>query len=334
MSQTEQLSVPSPTVLVLGATGYLGKAIINELSIRGIDYIGASRTPPNGEKWVPCNILDKDSIKNAITSSGATHIIHSAGMVSHADEDAERIWNIHVKGTENVCAIAQDMNIQRVIYLSTSGTVAVSDDPDQVATEESPSPFATITSWGYYRSKYFAEQVALDYAHKGLPLICLNPSLLLGSGKGGESTKSVELFLDDKIPLAPCGGVAFVDVQDVATTVVHSLHKGRSGQRYLLNGANMTFMEYYSRIARLAEKPAPLMTMPTLTRKALRWFPNINKIGIHLEKSDVEIASYFWYADSKKAIEELDFNPRDPMDTLYDTVQALQEDDFAWFSKN
>ena len=333
MTQLEPSTTSSQTVLVLGATGYLGSAILKELTKKGIHHYGASRTPPSGDEWVPCNILDKDSIKEAITSTGATHIIHSAGMVSHDPADAERIWNIHVLGTENVCSVAQDANIQRVVYLSTSGTVAVSDDPDLIATEESPSPFATITQWGYYRSKFFAEQIALDFAKKGLSLICLNPTLLLGSGNGGESTKSVELFLDDKIPLAPCGGIAFVDVQDVAMTVVDSLHKGRSGERYLLNGSNMTFMDYYSRIARLAEKPAPFMKMPSITRKALQWFPSINKVGIHLDRSDVEIASYFWYASSEKAIKELHFHPRDPMDTLYDTVHSLKKDDFAWFSE-
>ena len=93
----------------------------------------------------------------------------------------------------------------------------------------------------------------------------------------------------------------------------------------------MTFMEYYSRIARLDDKAAPLMKMPSITRKALSWFPSINKVGIHLDKSDVEIASYFWYANSTKAEEVLEFTPRDPMDTLFDTVEELQKDDFQFF---
>ena len=256
-------------------------------------------------------------------------------MVSHRPEDAERVWKIHVTGTENVCAACMEQSVERVVYLSTSGTIAVSDDPESIPDETAESPFSTITQWGYYRSKYFAEQTALDYAKKGLPLICLNPSLLLGAGNGGESTKSVELFLEDKIPLAPCGGIAFVDVEDVAKTTVNALTMGKLGERYLLNGANLTFMDYYSRIARLADKPAPLMSMPSFTRKALSWFPKAKKVGLHLEKSDVEIASYFWYADASKAKAELNFTPRDPMDTLLDTVNALEakQEDFSWFSE-
>ena len=274
----------TPKVLVIGASGYLGQALLVELTKQEFDYVGTSRKPLEGSGMVYCDVLDRASIIQAIESTGATHVIHSAGMVSHRPEDAERVWKIHVTGTENVCAVCMEQSVERVVYLSTSGTIAVSDDPDSIPDETAESPFSTITQWGYYRSKYFAEQTALGYAQKGLPLICLNPSLLLGAGNGGESTKSVELFLDDKIPLAPCGGVAFVDVEDVAKATVNALTMGKLGERYLLNGANLTFMDYYSRIARLADKPAPLMSMPSFTRKALSWFPKAKKVGLHLEK--------------------------------------------------
>ena len=325
-----------PKILVIGASGYLGQALLEELNHRNIDHVGTSRSPIEGSGMVYCDVLDKESIVQAIENTGATHVIHSAGVVSHRPEDAERVWKIHVTGTENVCAVCMELSIDRVVYLSTSGTIAVSDDPDAIADETAESPFSTITQWGYYRSKYFAEQTALDYAQRGLPLICLNPSLLLGAGNGGESTKSIELFLEDKIPIAPCGGVAFVDVEDVAKTTVNALNMGRVGERYLLNGANLTFMDYYSRIARLSDKPAPMMSMPSFTRKALSWFPKIKKVGLHLDKSDVEIASYFWYADAGKAKAELNFQPKDPMDTLLDTVQALEakQEDFSWFADN
>ncbi len=333
---SEDATLPSkkePTVLVIGATGYLGQAILKVLKDRDIRHVGTSRSPQEGDGLIYCDILQQTSIEAAIQNSAATHVIHTAGMVSHRPEDAERVWKIHVTGTENVCTVCSELNVERVVYLSTSGTIAVSDDPDTIPNETADSPFSTITQWGYYRSKYFAEQIAMDFAKDGLPLICLNPSLLLGAGNGGESTKSVELFLDDKIPLAPCGGIAFVDVEDVAKTTVNALRMGRVGERYLLNGANFTFMDYYSRIARLSDKPAPMMQMPSLTRKALSWFPKMKKVGLHLDKSDVEIASYFWYADASKAIQELNFAPKDPMDTLLDTVNALQEqqNQFGWF---
>jgi len=263
-------------------------------------------------------------------------VIHTAGLVSHATKDAERLWKIHVEGTQNVVDIALESKVERVVYLSTSGTIAVSDDPDRIACEDDPAPFDLLKAWPYYRSKYFAEQIALDASQKGLNLISLNPSLLLGpNDPTGASTNAIQLFLDNKIPMAPCGGVGFVDVRDVASTAVHALRNGQSGECYLLNAANMSFLEFYQRIARLSNKSAPMLKMPSLTRKALGWFPRMKKVGLHLDKEDVELASYFWYADSSKAKETLDFQARDSMDTLYDTVDSLlkQNDGFSWFSE-
>lgn len=317
------------TVLVIGATGFLGSQIRSELSTRNISYIATSRTPQADDKFIVCNVLDTESIRQAM--QGVDIVIHSAGLVSHDPKRAEDVWKIHVTGTENVLSVAKELGIKRVVYLSTSGTIGVSDSAENIAKEDSPSPFSFITNWGYYRSKYFAEQIALKYAQQGLPLVCLNPSLLLGPGDRGESTKSIKLFLDDKIPLAPCGGVAFVDVRDVAKTVVDAISVGKTGERYLLNSSNMKFVEFYQRVARLANKPAPFMQMPDITRKALSWF-KIDKVA-QVEKSDMEIASHFWYVDASKAQKDLGFQGRDPMDTLFDTVEYLQQDDFDWFKK-
>jgi dihydroflavonol-4-reductase len=321
-------------VLLIGGTGFLGTEIQKILLAQDIDFQATSRSPNPEEHFVTCNILDKESLRAAM--EGCSHVIHSAGLVSHSPSDSELLWKIHVEGTQNVFDMALELGIKRIVYMSTSGTIAVSDDSKAIPNEESASPFELLKDWPYYRTKYFAEEIALSFAKKGLEVISLNPSLLLGpNDPNGASTNSIQLFLDDKVPLAPCGGVGFVDVRDVAQISVKALSEGLSGERYLLNSSNMSFLEFYQRIARLADKPAPMMKMPNLTRKALAWFPKIKKIGLHLKKEDVELASYFWYVDSKKAMNSLNFKPRDSMDTLYDTVSSLQkkEEDFSWFSE-
>ena len=151
----------TPKVLVIGASGYLGQALLVELNEQKFDYVGTSRKPLEGSGMIYCDVLDKESIVQAIESTGATHVIHSAGMVSHRPEDAERVWKIHVTGTENVCAVCMELSVERVVYLSTSGTIAVSDDPESIPDETAESPFSTITQWGYYRSKYFVRVTRL-----------------------------------------------------------------------------------------------------------------------------------------------------------------------------
>ena len=232
--------------------------------------------------------------------------------------------------------------VRRVVLVSTSGTIAVSQHPDAMATENDDVPESIISAWPYYRSKLYAEQFAM--AFQGLDVICLNPSLLLGPGDdvGGMSTHAVRTFLDHGVPIAPSGGISFVDVRDVATVVDSALTKGEAGQRYLIASANMRFVDFYARLARITGRDAPIVAMPKFSRRALGWFPAWGKkegigmgIGPVISRADLELSSHYWYADAAKATATLGFSPRDPLATLEDTVADLLEKQgkaFARFS--
>jgi len=172
-------------------------------------------------------------------------------------------------------------------------------------------------------------------------VISLNPSLLLGPGDDadGQSTSSVRRFLDGQIPAVPPGGLSYVDVRDVADAVIAAFENGRGGTRYLLGGANMTFREFYNKLARIADKPAPMANMPSITRKIISWIPGLDQItsavGADLSKEELEIACHYWYVDSSRAQQNLKWTSRDPLRTLEDTVFDIQrrEGDFApWVS--
>ena len=97
----------------------------------------------------------------------------------------------------------------------------------------------------------------------------------------------------------------------------------------------MSFLNFYQKIARISDKNPPILQMPKFTRKALGWIPNWKKIGenvgMTLERHDVLLASHFWYVDDTKARKELDWEPRDPLQTLEDTIKEIKdrEDNFS-----
>ncbi len=318
----------SAKVLVTGATGFLGREVVPRLVAAGHDVRAMSRREGahyEGATAVVGDVLEPETLGAAL--EGCEVVVHAAGLVSHHPEDARRCWMVHVAGTENVLDAARDAGVKRVVYLSTSGTLAVSEDADAVADESGPDPLMLIKEWPYYRSKYFAEQAAMERSGQGLEVVCLNPSLLLGPGDSeGESTRPVRLFLDDQVPAAPPGGLSFVDVRDVADAVAAAITRGRGGRRYLLGGANLTFSEFYARLARLSNKSAP-PTMPKISRDVLRWIPKLGRDGIPfapaLNREEVELACYTWYVDSGRAGEELGWTPRDPTKTLVDTIQDI-----------
>ncbi|MEC7947714.1 MAG: NAD-dependent epimerase/dehydratase family protein, partial [Myxococcota bacterium] len=241
-------------------------------------------------------------------------------------------WDVHVQGTENVLTAARQAGVRRVIHISSSGTIAVSNDPDFVGTEDSPDPLPFVKTWPYYRAKYISEEAALSV--DDLDVIVLNPSLLLGPGDAldGGATRSVRMLLDDGVPLPPGGTVAFVDVRDVADAVELCLHRGSPGRRYLLNAANLTWRDFFARLARISGQNEPMAPLPArFTRRLLRWLPELGKDselglgGARLSREELELASHHWSCSAARAEEELGWQARDPQATLEETVFDLQE---------
>ncbi|MEC7986733.1 MAG: NAD-dependent epimerase/dehydratase family protein [Myxococcota bacterium] len=321
-------------VFLTGGTGFLGAHIREELAAQGIDYVSLSRSPQSDATFVQGDLLRPETYIEHLQDCDA--FIHAAGEVQHDADAADWMWNIHVGGAKAILEAIKQSPIQRLIYLSTSGTIGVSEEEDIVATEDSPSPFSLVKEWPYYRAKMFAEQHVLEEAPEQVDVVCLNPSLFLGpNDTKRSSTKSIQLFLDDQLPLSPAGGLSFADVRDVAKTVVTALEKGRSGERYLLSGCNLLFHDFYKKIARISGKNPPLAPMPKKGHKIFGWFPkwkNIGEsVGLDLKRSDLILAAHYWYVDSSKAEAELGWSPRDPLRTLEDTVFYMQQDHFADF---
>ena len=341
-------------IVITGATGFLGRHTARQLAGTGHSLLCLSRSgtlpaglpPTDTVQSASVDVMDEAALDAAF--DGQDVLVHAAGVVSHSLADAARTTALHITGTDRAMRAARRAGIKRVIYLSTSGTIAVGTDPNQVFDEDAPPPLDIIDRWPYYRSKLFAEQIALKHNDADLPVICLNPSLLLGPGDDplGKSTEAVRTFLDDGVPLAPPGGIAFVDVRDVADAIERALTRGTPGQRYLLNGCNQTFEAFFARLGRLSGKAAPMGALPgRATREALRWLPGLGRdggigigVGARISREDMELASHTWSCDSSRAQKALGWNPRDPLETLRDTIADLRShqgsvfDAFATFS--
>ena len=307
-------------VLITGASGFLGTHLMERLG-RDHEVVGLCRRPGSRDKCVAGDVLDRATLAGPM--EGCDAVVHSAGGVSHRPEDAGWLNDVHVTGTENVLAAAAEAGVGRVVHVSSSGTVAVSGD-DRVHDEGSPEPLDVIKGWPYYRAKLFAEQAALKAG-----AIVVNPSLLLAPGDvDGSSTGSVQLLLDGSLPAVPAGGLSFVDVRDVAEAVALALEKGTPGERYLLGAANLPRRDYYARLARIAELPEPRWTVPRAGGRLMGWMPASIKTAVAdrfgADPFELEMASHFWYLDASKARDELGWAPRDPGETLADTVADLR----------
>ncbi len=321
-------------VLVTGGSGFLGRHLVARLLTEGREVRVACRNPDAalskaGARCFEASVLDHKALAEALKD--CTAVFHLAGRVSRDPRDASALRALHVEGTRCLLEQTAQAGIKRVVYLSTSGTIACSRDPLAIASEETPYPWKLCQRWPYYRSKIEAEMYALSAAETlRLDLICLNPSLLLGPGDlRGSSTGDVLQVMQRQLPAIPSGGVNFVDVRDVAAAAQTAETRGRPGARYLLGGVNWSLRAFISRVGALAEVPVPRVAAPNLlTRWAARGLSGV--YGLFgkpppLDPVSVEMSQVFWYFSSALAQAELDFKPRAPDQTLLETIADLRQ---------
>ena len=315
-----------------GATGFLGGHLVKALVDAGHDVVATSRRggEAHGTAVAAVDALDEDAVRRS--AEGCDGGFLAFGHVSRDPADAEALHRVHVRGTRAALAGLRAAGVPRVVHVSTSGTIAVGTDPDQVHDESSQAPLELVARWPYYRAKLYAEREALEASEPPeFEVVIVNPTLLLGPGDSRESsTGDVRRFLDRSIPAVPGGGLSFVDVRDAADACVAAMETGRAGERYLLSAKNLTVGAFFDRLERISGVKAPRLRMPpsrALAVGANRLLSRaIRAIGGEppVDEISVEMAQYFWYCDPAKAERELGFSPRDPGETLRDTVEDMR----------
>jgi len=323
------------STLITGGTGFLGSHLVRQLVEEGARDLRVMATSiPDwlvdlGVETFSGSITAPEDVKRAV--EGITEVYHLAGKVSRERKDAREMYEVHVEGTRLLCDAAKAAGVKTIVLASTSGTIAVTEDGEVIPDETYAAPLEIISRWPYYASKTYQEMAALErFSGRGLRLVIMNPSLLLGPGDDRlSSTKVVLDFMAKKIGAVPTGGVSFVDARDAALTFRNAMKKGRHGERYLLGAANWTFNKFFGRLERLTKISAPRFALPA--RIAVGGAQLVDSFfkqwdwASPVEPGAIEMAQYYWYLNCSKAARELAFKPRDPSETLHDTVSYLRE---------
>ncbi len=320
-------------IAVTGGTGFLGGALVERLVAAGhrvtvLARGGAPALERLGVHVVRGELPDPKAAD--ILADGAEAVFHLAGRVSRDPADGPAMYRLHVEGTRVLLDAVRRAGTRRFVLASSSGTIGVSAT-ERVATEADDYPLDVVGRWPYYLSKIYEEKLALAFGAGGNPqVVCLNPSLILGPGDARlSSTGDIWKFLHRDIPAMPSGGLSFVDVRDAAAAFETALAKGRAGERYLLGAANMPFTEFFGRLSRLTGVAPPRLRLPSrvnvLGASLLERWSSFRGVEPPIDRASVEMGERWFYVDSTKAREELGFAPRDPQETLRDTVRWMRE---------
>ena len=317
--------------LVTGASGFLGWHVASVLLQRGYRVRAlcrpASAVRELNVERVTGDLRDKDSLNRAV--EGCQVVFHVAADYRLWSRNPQELYASNVEGTRNVLDAAERAGVERVIYTSTVGCIGM--PPDREGNEETPVSISDMAGH-YKRSKWLAEQVALEKARAGLPVVIVNPTAPVGDHdwKPTPTGKIIVDFLRDKLPAFVDTGLNLVDVRDTALGHLLAAERGKPGERYILGCENITLKEILGRLGTLAAKPAPRTQVPYPVAYAAglvsTGWANLTGKPPMAPLEAVRMARKRMFVSTDKAKRELSFQPR-PVNEALDRA-------IGWFRAN
>jgi dihydroflavonol-4-reductase len=320
--------------LVTGATGFIGSAITRELLKDGEEVkvlVRKTSDTRNIDKLdvekAYGDIRDSESMKEAL--KGCDTLYFTAAYFAHWAPDPKLLYEVNVGGTKATLKAAFEAGIEKVVYTSTNNAIAASG----------PTPANEEKAFNYWESgdhysmsKYIAENEARIFVTRGLPLVMVNPTLVIGINDI-KPTPSGQMIIDTATQNMPGyidGGVNLIDVEDVARGHILAAKKGRVGERYLFGNRNMTVHDYLHLIAEIAGVKPPSLKLPYSVALAMG---HLFELGASITKkppivtaSEVRIGKMTEWYDCSKAVNELGL-PQTPIDL---TIRKA----LNWFEEN
>jgi dihydroflavonol-4-reductase len=249
--------------LVTGASGFLGWHVARALVERGYAVRAllrpGSRIQGLDVERVAGDLRDPSSLARAAAGCGL--VFHVAADYRLWARDPRDLYRSNVDGTRNLLQAARAAGAERVVYTSTVGCIGV--PAGGIGDETTPVALSEMVG-DYKRSKFLAEQVALEFARGGFPVVIVNPTAPVGDHdvKPTPTGKIVLDFLNGGMPAFIDTGLNVVDARDTAEGHLLACERGKPGERYILGSENLTLAQILQKLAAIAGRPAPAVRLP------------------------------------------------------------------------
>ncbi len=254
---------------VTGATGFLGSHVARVLSEQGAELRLLVR-PTSNLRNLEClkaetatgDLRDAASLEKAM--SGCDTVFHVAADYRLWVRDPNEMYRSNVEGTRAILDAARKNGVSRVVYTSSVATMGFTSD-GHPADEDSPVSLADMIG-PYKRSKFMAEQIALEAGRNGMHVVTVNPTTPVGEQdvKPTPTGRIVVDFLKRKFPAYVETGLNLVDVKECARGHIAALERGRPGERYILGGENLTLKQILDKLGAITGLPSPRIKLPYL----------------------------------------------------------------------
>lgn len=300
--------------LVTGGSGFVGSHVVRALlakrrTVRCLVRAGSRRDNLDGlpVEIAVGDLTDPASLARAL--SGVHTLYHVAADYRLWAKDPQELYRANAGGTESILAAAAGAGVAKVVYTSSVAALGLKDDGSP---GDETTPVVRDRIIGHYKkSKYDAEQVAVAWAAKGLPVVIVNPSTPIGERdiKPTPTGKLIVDFLNRKLPAYVDTGLNLVDVRDVAAGHLAAAEKGRAGERYILGNRDMTLKEILDTLALLTGLPAPTVRLPhwiplSVAAVSTAWAGLTGKAP-EISLESVRMSTHRMFFDPGKAVREL-----------------------------
>ncbi len=253
-------------VLVTGADGLLGSYLVRELleagyGVRALIQAESPATTLDGldiDRHIGDLTSDRD-LEKAV--SGCRHVFHCAAIAS-IWADPGLLWRINVDCTRRLLDLCLAEKIGRLVFVGSASSFQFG--PRQQPGDETGGFPEAHRGNAYMESKHEATRLVREYVeHRGLDAVIVVPTFMLGYFDSRPSSgELVRQFVNRPLPFTPGGGRNFVHARDVARAMVTALREGRCGETYIAAGENLSYKDFFSRVARLAGSRAPRFVLP------------------------------------------------------------------------
>jgi dihydroflavonol-4-reductase len=323
------------TVLVTGATGFLGSAVARTLvqdghTVRclvrkGCDLSNLVGLPLD---YAQGDVTDLDAVRQAV--QGCDQVIHLAAIYAMWMKDFSLMYRVNVNGTYKVLTACRDAGVKKVVHVSSVAALGAHSGLGQPPANESVTFNLAHAGAPYFITKYQSEQVALDFAAKGLPVTIVNPTVILGPNDRLPTPSGAMILnvLKGKLPGYIRGGMNLVDVRDCARGTVNALERGRVGEKYILGNRNVEMKEFFDLIVRVAghgkspriKFPVFMAVQSAYAEELIAWLTGKSPVNT---AAWVRVGSQYLWWDSAKAVKELGLPQRPAEESIADAI--------AWF---
>lgn len=313
---------------VTGGTGFIGANLVRELVQEGYQVKALVRSTSNLDNL---RDLDVEMVTGDLNDpnlwqhmQGCQVLFHVAAHYSLWQSDRQQLYDHNVRGTRNVLACAQKAKIERIVYTSSVAAIGVGE-LGKIVNETHQSPIEKLVGH-YKKSKFLAEQEAIQAVQAGQDIVIVNPSSPIGplDIKPTPTGDIILRFLRKQMPFYLNTGLNFIDVRDVARGHILALEKGRTGDRYILGHENLTLKQLLDKLAQITSLKAPQSSVPAWLPLSVAWIDErlLAPLGKppSVPLDGVRMAHQPMYYDASKAVQELGLPQSSILTALKDAV--------------